>query len=504
MRSNNCGVAGFCLLLCLLSGQAMADQLNCEEIAKWALSGWNQEQNASGALNTGNRLVKALEDEYFIPAFGQSLTAFDEAQISALKPQFERCWQENRKIMQAFSKQGDRASAVKYQQANHFMTIVLRLKIPEKMADSLPKVLSHQKLVLMKRIEAQQAVTAHLAQAKVLPPSESNIQAVNRMKELDFVANLDVTQRQDYQQQLTNIASQMSGALAKQHIASLDEFAMSLEGLEAFIGHWVQSRGRNHRTRRVEAMSWELQQAVHAKLQQLSEAAITDAVGQLEAFPSSLEGLRALTAFQQRVSIALQQAKAMGSYRFNKAYKVRLDEIAKEAVDEFEDLLNDYPVTQTHLKTVQNAVSRLFVQQPLPSNIADFQRIAETRAEQMQSQLVKQTCYGSIASEQIDEDERDTGLLAGSGASTLGLFICALKEKGYTLLDFEPPGFLGNTHVLTVKTPRGISLVMELQPVEVNKGESLLVGTSVMDASETQTFTLTQWQNYVSQTLRLR
>lgn len=58
--------------------------------------------------------------------------------------------------------------------------------------------------------------------------------------------------------------------------------------------------------------------------------------------------------------------------------------------------------------------------------------------------------------------------------------------------------------MLTVKTPRGISLVMELQPVEVNKGESLLVGTSVMDASETQTFTLTQWQNYVSQTLRLR
>lgn len=42
-------------------------------------------------------------------------------------------------------------------------------------------------------------------------------------------------------------------------------------------------------------------------------------------------------------------------------------------------------------------------------------------------------------------------------------------------------------------------MTLELQPMEVSAGETLLVGTSAKDASEEKTFTLSQWQNYAQQ-----
>lgn len=467
-----------------------ASETDCEKVFIWAHKGWAQEKHSSGALHKGKRMVGVLENLDFIPAFNRSVISLKSEDISGLKAEMNTCWNQGRKLMQAASKKGDRETVKKYNEANNFMRIVFRIKASDRDPANFKNILIHQQTLFVKKEEAIAESKRMLALARSFKASKVNVQSINAMKQGPFLAYLGKAQKTQYLSQILAISDAMTQELAKQEIASFEQYEESLGGLEAFL----QNRQFNVRNRVSDTLG--LQQAVHVKLQRLSEAAITDAVAMLEAFKPTIASLRELIIFQQRVTIALRKAKSMGNHRFDKAYKAKLDELAEMSLPEFIEELTGYAVTDENLKRVNSAVQTLFSQQPLPNNIKQYRQAALKQAEVMQTQLTKVECYAGISESLIKKDQLDTGLLDGVGASTIGLFICQLAENHFQLLSYKGSGFLASTHVLKLKTPRGMTLTLNLEPLEVNKGEVLLVGKVAKDAGGELRFTLAQWQDY--------
>lgn len=482
-----------------LASNTHASEASCEKINDWSQIGWEAVKNERGGFHLGPRIIKVLEDEQFIPVFHKSLTDFGESDLEAMQTRLNQCYQVARKMAQEASKAGDRKTVNRIGNGNKFISISLRPQLKTNMPSNFKNTMLNQQANLVKRKEALAETSVMLGKAKGLIASQSNISTLNSMKQGTFLTYLDKLQKQQYLDAITALVTQMSKKLAEQQIASLDQYEDSLAGLELFLQNQQGDGRRANRRQTRRANNYELEQATHAKMQRLSEAAISDAVEQLDDFDNSLKGLKSLVAFYTKVDMMLKRAKAMGKYKFTKAYKSRLDAIASDSIDEFKQFLSDYSVSQDNLKKINRSVQVLFTQQPLPSNIEQFRKVALLHAETMKVELSKQVCYQSISKDTIDSDKMDIGLLDSKGASTLGLFVCQLTDNGHQLVSYESPGFIGNTHVLKVKTPRGITLTLSFEPLEVNDGEELLVGITAKDAGQEVTFTLSQWQDYAQQ-----
>lgn len=480
-----------------LSNHALANEADCIQVYPWAEKGYEWVKNERGGFHQGNRIIKALEDEYFIPVFHKSLTEFSESDLGALQTHLNTCHKAGRELAHKASKAGDRATGQGYVLANQFIASVLRSKLTQNVPSNFINTMLNQQGNLVKRKAAISDAERALSKARSLAANSDSLLSLAQMKVAPYLVFLSEEHKSAFLDEITSINTGLKKQLEQQQITAFDSYEDSLAGLEAFL----QDRKPNRRTReRMRgSQSRELEMAIHAKLQGLSEAAISDAVNQLKGFDSTLEGLRSLIKFQQRVTLALRQTKAMGNYRFDKAYKTKLDELATASLKEFEQELKSYAANKKSLTTINRAVQSLFSQQPLPANIDQYRKVAMAQAESMQIALTKQRCYQAIAGDQIDMDDLDVGLLDGKGASTLGLFVCRLDDRGYELISYQAPGFIGNTHVLKVKTPRGITLTLNLEPLEVNEGEELLVGVLAKDVSQETEFTIAQWQDYAQQ-----
>lgn len=482
-----------------LTSYTHANEVSCDNLHDWSQKGWEAIKNERGGFHLGPRLIKVLEDDQFVPVFHKSLSEFSDGDFDAMQTRLNQCFQEARKMAQRASKEGDRETVNRIGNGNKFISISLRPQLKANMPSNFKNTMLNQQSNLVKRKEAMAETQALLNRAKSLTVSQDSISILNSMKQGAFLAYLDKQQKRQYTDAISALGTQMAQKLAEQEIASLDQYEESLAGLELFLQSQKGEGRRTNRRPTRRANNYELEQAIHAKMQRLSEAAITDAVNQLDDFDNSLNGLKSLIAFYTKVDLMLKRAKAMGNYKFTKAYKTRLDTLASVSVDEFKQSLSGYSVSRDNLKKINRSVQALFTQQPLPSNIEQFRKVALLQAESMEIKLSKLACYQSIPEETIDTEKMDIGLLDSKGASTLGLFVCQLTDNGHQLVSYESPGFIGNTHVLKVKTPRGITLALSFEPLEVNEGEKLLVGKTAKDAGQEVTFTLNQWQDYAQQ-----
>lgn len=231
----------------------------------------------------------------------------------------------------------------------------------------------------------------------------------------------------------------------------------------------------------------------------LADRMVMAAAEEIKKFPESLDGLRGLITYRATARGELSQYKSRKVQDFLGIEAERTNALAAAALPGFVAELQAAPASADGKATVQAAVNTLFPQQPLPRNIRAYRKAATKRLAEIDAEIKRVACNDTLARHDLSGDAA-TPLLGPGGESTLGVFVCALTDKGLTFGEFKKPGFFGSTFELVMQIPSGPSLVFEMELVEAIKGKpDMLVGTRMKDPTQTRDLTVAAWQELAAE-----
>lgn len=474
---------------------------DCERILNWAYSGWELDKNSPGGFHQGKQIIKAFKDENFQPTFNIPFVQLNDSEFTALKAHLKLCATESRKKAHKVSRQGDREKVKQYQLAANFIYSMLRVNAHDRDPANFANTLSHQQSLFVKYKQASELATQQLITAQILTPSlkqiTEHIAKLKTMQTNPTLAYLGAKEQQAHIALLNNKMVELTDNLIEQEIMLFNHFEPSFSGLQSFNQHIQDIKIK---LRGLKSTKWPmLEQSINARTQALKLGAVKDVTAQLEKFNLNYAGLKELIAFRLKVDQAFNSNAIFRDQQFEKHYLVKLNEIATRTIIDFESELKALPATEDNIVLAHRSVKALFKQSPLPENIEQYREAALAQVSFIGQELKKDTCYKSLTPNTLAIDVHNIPLLDAYGNTTLGLFVCQLNENGFRLQEHSAPGFFNSTHVLKVKTSRGITITINLEPVEVNPNETLLVGVRVKDALQERSLSLTEWQNYILQ-----
>lgn len=227
---------------------------------------------------------------------------------------------------------------------------------------------------------------------------------------------------------------------------------------------------------------------------QLTDLLLSTASAEFYKFPQTLAGMRDMIAFRVKTATELGKLKSRNWKGFNNAYATKLNELAQAALPEFVAELKAVPVSAEGKEQVRTAVAGLFTHQPTPRNIPDYHAAVAQRLNEIDAQLQVIACNQALEKHGIAK-EAGTPLLGPDGESSLGAFVCSLPDSGHEFSSYEAPGLFGSTHTLTMLTPKGTTVTVEMKSVEAVAGKpKMLVGTRIKDATTSKELSMAAWQ----------
>ena len=481
----------------LFATNVQAVTLDCKAVLEWGNTAWELDKNTSGGFHQGTNLLQGLNDNHFKPVFGKSFMTMSEAEISALEPELIACLQEARVIDREAWKEKNKALRKKIQTGSNYLRMMLRVKSPDIDPANYSKTMAHQQQIYNDSQQASGLLDEQISQAENMTPSMGNINKIKAFADNSQLRLLPKQTQQMHKQKLDELAVALTNKYIDSEIKKFDQFQGTFKDLEAFTTH---TQNMLNQMSQLKSNRWRhFTNQVRSKKEELARKAYGKELESLQQLPLSFDSLRDITELHQRVTDGLSKAGLPMAPDFNQTYMTQLNKLAAAGLDGFKERLKSLPNEDGSLKLIYSSVNELFGKTPTPSNLKQYQDAANKQYQILSQQLAKAGCYKTLSAQGIETDSHDLGLLGDQGPTTFGLFMCHLSDRGFQVLSYEPPGAFSRVHSLEIKMPRGVGLTLELQPMEVSAGETLLVGTSAKDASEEKTFTLSQWQNYAQQ-----
>jgi len=374
--------------------------------------------------------------------------------------------------------------------------------MPPGRIDSYPSVMRYQKELYPRHKKARILKNSQLAKARAMEPSKANIDKLAIMARNPQFIYLRPRVRKNHAIALGNRAVELADQMIGQAMVKFNSFPRTLTGLKQLQAFrvTVQKDLQGIRSRK-----WnDFNRAYITSSRSIAAQATDEAIAGLDNFSNGLDGLKKLLAYRQKIQLSLGQVRTSRWNSFEKAYAATLNRIAATAVNDFKGALARLPTSTTGLQQVRASIGNLFKYRPVPANLKDYQGIARERARTMRQDIRKIACYKQLETAKLDAGDRDSALLGPKGETTLGLLICALNNSGYKFQQYDSAGWFGSSSTLSLLSPRGITLAIEMKKVEAVKNKEMLVGVMVKDATSETKLTLTGWQDYILKLTRGR
>ncbi|NOZ42411.1 MAG: hypothetical protein GXP02_04500 [Alphaproteobacteria bacterium] len=483
----------------------------CGAIVRWAAAANKLDKNIilgnfwGGVINgkkvDGKYLMSGFMDKLFKPTFDTTFDQWSNKDLRRFRLVAKNCSARASKAgWAAYNKRNYQASKI-YNGAVSFIGMI-GVTTPSKGIDSYSSIIRHQRKLYPRHKKALMLKNKQLATAKAMSPSKANIDALAVMARNPQFIYLRPGVRKNHTIALQNQAIILADRMVENARAKFSSFPRTLKGLKQLQAFrvTVQKDLQGIRSRR-----WnDFNQAYIASSRAIAAEATDEAIAGLDNFSDGLDGLKKLLAYREKIQTGLGQVRTSRWNSFEKAYATTLNRIAATAVNDFKGNLARLPASVAGLQQVRASIGNLFKYRPAPANLKDYQGIARERARTMRQDIRKIACYKQLETAKLDAGDRDSALLGPKGETTLGLLICDLNNSGYKFQQYDSAGWFGSSSTLSLLSPRGITLAIEMKKVEAVKNKEMLVGVMVKDATSETKLTLTGWQDYILKLTRGR
>lgn len=293
-----------------------------------------------------------------------------------------------------------------------------------------------------------------------------------------------------FEKAFTMRKNEIGAQIVDDAINGLSEFPDNMGGLTQMMAYRVKIQNNVGRM----AQWRDFERAYSVRVNRIRTRIVDDAIDGLSKFPDGMDGLMKMISYRTKIQNNVGRTTQWRD--FERAYVSAFNEKAEDALTDFADKMNSLPATTANLRLIQSAVRDIFTERPMPANLQSYRRVVTEQVQRVQKEIKKVACYKKLEKLDLDEDDRDTAILGYSGETTLGMFICGMKKRGYRFQEFDSAGLFGSTSTLSILSTRGITLSIDMEEVEAVKDKEMLVGVMVKDVTSEKKLTLTEWQNY--------
>jgi len=353
---------------------------------------------------------------------------------------------------------------------------------------------------------ADQIIGVVIADFNILPETMAGLKDLNARYSQTFsdLKNLKSHKWNDLNKAYETRATAIASGVLEGAINEMDSFAGDLDGFNKLVAYREKIRnnlfpfltrsgtsGQNSSSLRSE-----FQQAFSARFVEILDQVVSDEINGLTDYTDDMDGLMKMMARNRELRNTLEGYHNGRWMEFERAYVPAFNEKAEDALTDFADKMNSLPATTANLRLIQASLRDIFTERPMPANLQSYRRVVTEQVQRVQKEMKKVACYKKLDKLDLDEDDRDAAILGYNGETTLGMFICGMKKRGYRFQEYDSAGLFSSTSTLSILSNRGITLSIDMEEVEAVKGREMLVGVLVKDITSERELSLTEWQDY--------
>lgn len=239
---------------------------------------------------------------------------------------------------------------------------------------------------------------------------------------------------------------------------------------------------------------------LHKQQVQLADTAIERLNTRLDNLPAGRNGIKMALSLRNTAQRDLKGLVSEEQWeRFQRSFRFAFHEIARTALPGFSAELAAIPANDAGIQAANALMTEWFgSNSDYPPNAGLYQQAITKRIEEIRNTMYLQACNSTLNSVGMLE-RRETPILGHQGQTTLEDLLCNLDTDRYSLVSYQPSGFLSGKDTLTLENRRGVDIKIILTMAEVKAGQQMLVGRAVENASSSRELTLEEWQDLYSQ-----
>ena len=443
-------------------GSASADVAipECSKLLDWAKQAWaahpkniyTREYSKRGNRK-GTYLLDGFRDEMMQPVFGTTFDQWGEKDFSALEQAVAKCYFEfigyqRQDADNQYHRTRPRDPKLKQiaeslsgdlNSFSKFFISTLRISTNGLRQEEFKVLAIYQQEVYGLRKEAYALREKH-EELLALKPSREGLEQIFAMQVEPLIAYLDPSEREKHQAKLKDIL-----------VSSMDQI-------------------------------------------------LVEVIEEMKGLPADIGGMTTLINLFAETKNDFAQYQSTKWKHLDSSYKRILDSTAQKALPSFVKKLEKIPAGDDAASKVSASLNEVFPYRPLPSNFSSYESAVLERQKQIRQELAIAKCNASLDSYNIKED-RELPLLGPKGEITLGEFLCGINQSRYTFREWKTEGWFTTRYVLGLNNHRNVSVDIVFENLKATGDKKMLVGTKWQDASETQEFTLTEWQRQAEKML---
>lgn len=451
----------FVLIVALPFGSANADIVipDCPKLLDWSKQAWAAHpkniytrEYTEKRGRKGTYLLDGFRDEMMQPVFGATFDSWAEKDFTALEQAVTKCYfqlieqRQNADNQYLWTRPKDpklkqiaKSLSDELNSFSKFFVSTLRISTNGIRPQEFKELAAYQQEVYSLRKQAYALREKH-EELLALKPSQEGLEQIFAMQTEPLIAYLDPSERNKHQTKLKNVL-----------VSSMDQI-------------------------------------------------LIEVVEEMKGLPTDISGMTALINLFAETKNSFAQYQSTKWQFFDGTYKTILDNAAQKALPSFVEQLKQVPASDEAISEVSGSLNGVFPYRPLPSNFSSYEAAVTERQNQIRKELAIAKCNASLDSYNINED-RTLPLLGPKGEMTLGEFICGINQRRYTFKDWKTEGWFTTRYVLGLTNHRNVSVEIVFENLKAIEDKKMLVGTKWQDASETQEFTLSEWQRQAEKML---
>ncbi len=292
---------------------------------------------------------------------------------------------------------------------------------------------------------------------------------------------------------------------ASEDLATLPDTAEGLQALDRLHQHPALAQAPEAEARAFRsALQQRREQILTVQHEQQTKAAamiVDQALEELQSMEvGQLQDLGRMWEFGDRTSQQLAQQGAYGeARRFVEVFKQRFGQASDEQLPEFRTRLAEIPATEAGLKRLGGAVRNLTGIGNRSAPLDAYHQAVQERGQAITAEMKQAACEQTWKAAGLSKGEAKQALWGAGEPTDLGMFVCALSERGHQINLYEGGGLFSDTHTLRFTEKDGGFHTLKMHPGEVQPGKEMLLGYELADANQTRPLSVKEWEDYAGE-----